>query len=106
MSAKLSGSDAEQALTGADAMHDAVWRNLTSDQQERILDCVAGTARLQPPRARLGLGGFGAAVFTSALKRSSGLNPDELKEEHAALLVTLARGEAVTHRDGRLVADD
>jgi hypothetical protein len=90
---------------GADALARAIRRNLAGDRRQRILDCVAETATAQSRRARLGLGGFGAAVLAAALKTTSNGTPSELAEEHAALIVALAHGQTVTHRDGRLVVD-
>ncbi|MFF5985904.1 hypothetical protein [Prauserella flavalba] len=98
------GTDAE-VLMGADAIYHSIWSNLTGDKRERILDCIAGAASALPQRAKLGLGGFGAAVFASALQQTSGRSPDALAEEHAALLMAMTRSQAVTHRDGRLHID-
>ncbi|TKG66271.1 hypothetical protein [Prauserella endophytica] len=98
-------NDADEAQAGADALARAIRRNLAGDRRQRILDCVAETATAQSRRARLGLGGFGAAVLAAALKTTSNGRPSELAEEHAALIVALAHGQTVTHRDGRLVVD-
>lgn len=97
--------DADVAQAGADALAGAIRRNLAGDRGQRILDCVGETAIVQSQRARLGLGGFGAAVLVAALKTTSGGTLSELAQEHAALIVALAQGQAVTHRDGRLVVD-
>lgn len=98
-------ADAAEAQAGADALAQAIRRNLAGDGRQRILDCVAEAAVMQSQRARLGLGGFGAAMLAAALMATSGGTLGELAEEHAALIVALAQGQTVTHRDGRLVVD-
>ena len=106
MTAGLTSKEAVEVLRGADVIYEVIWRNLTGETHERVLDCVAGTARALPWQARIGLGGFGATVYVAALQETSDHGLDDLAEEHAALLTAMARGQAVTHRDGRLRIDE
>lgn len=102
----FTSTHASEARTGATSMYEAIRHNLVGDKRETILECVAGTASALSWRARLGLGGFGAVVFTCALKNTSNRTLNELEAEHAALLLTMGRSQAVTHRDGHLIMDD
>lgn len=95
--------DGDDAQAGADSLDQAIRGNLAGDRRQRILDCVAEAATGQARRTRLGLGGFGAAVLAATLKTTSSGNLDEIVEEHAALITALAHGQAVTHRDGKIV---
>lgn len=101
----IAANDMSGALPGIAAIAKAVNHNLTGESRQRILDCVAGVASTLPTRARRGLGIFGAAALVAALKTTSSGTHEELTEEHAALLVAIGHGSAITHRDGRLVTE-
>jgi hypothetical protein len=105
MVACLPGAAAKQVLTGADAMSGAAWQNIAGGSRDTVLDCVARTARALSPNERNGLGGFGAAVYSTALRETFGRASEALTKEHAALLAAMALGKTVTHRDGRLLVD-
>lgn len=98
--------DTTETVVGVNAIAEAIRRNLDGNDRQTILDCVARTASTLSPSARRGLGGFGAAVLVGALTITSNGSLGDLKEEHAALLVAMARASVITHRDGRLVVDD
>lgn len=102
---ETNAEETNEARTGADSLLRAIRSNLDGQRRQRILDCIAETAATQVERARQGFGCFGAAVYVAALRATSSGTPEELIEEHSALIVALAHGQAVTHRDGRLVVD-
>jgi hypothetical protein len=98
--------DTTETVVGVNAIAEAIRRNLDGDDRQTILDCVARTAGTLSPFGRRGLGSFGAAVLVAALTTTSNGSLGELKEEHAALLVAMARASVITHRDGRLVVEE
>jgi len=102
----ITADDMTGTMVGINAIAEAIRQNLDGDDRRTILDCVARTASTLSPSARRGLGGFGAAVLVAALAITSSGSLGELKEEHAALLVAMARAGVITHRDERLIVDD
>ncbi|ONI88211.1 hypothetical protein ALI144C_07100 [Actinosynnema sp. ALI-1.44] len=105
MVARLPSAAVKQVLTGADAMSGAAWQNIADGGRDTVLDCVAGTAATLSPNERNGLGGFGAAVYSTTLRAAFGRADEPQTKEHAALLAAMALGKTVTHRDGRLLVD-
>lgn len=91
---------------GATTLHAAVDQNVKGRAHQRILDCLAEATDDLSPARRVGAGLFGAATFVAGLRKTAGISPEALVEEHAALVVALAGSRTVTLRDGRLVVDD